>query len=106
MMEIGTVWPNIVTGVVVAACALLVTKIVNGAVKKLDNIATKDFVTSSLVLHGTQLKSEISDMFVKASIQQVVNQDLQTRMRLMEGWMGERMRMAAGMSEENREKEK
>lgn len=94
-------WPQIGAAAVVSVCSAIVTLVVKGAAKKLENVATKDFVTSSLLTHGAQLKGEIGEMFVKASSQALVNADVEARIRRVESAFGVKLR---GFGEEIKEK--
>lgn len=81
-------WPQVLTGVIVSICSAIVVLIVQRTSKKLENIATKDFVRDSLVTHGLQLEQKIGEMFVRSNFQQVVNADIEGRMRRVEEAFG------------------
>jgi len=79
---------QIIETCIVATCSIIVTTIVNRAAKALNNVATKDFVSSALGTQAAQLKAEIGDMFVKASTQAIVNADIEARVRRVEAAFG------------------
>lgn len=85
-------WPQVITGIVVSICSAIVTMLVQKATKKLENVATKDFVSEQLSSHGDKLKTEIGDMFVRASTQSVFNSDVEARLRRVEDAFGVRLR--------------
>lgn len=88
LAEIPISTPQIIETCIVAICSTAVTMIVNRAAKVMNNVATKEFVTGALANHGAQLKSEIGDMFVRASTQNVVNADIEARVRRVEAAFG------------------
>ncbi len=85
---VAEIWPQVVAAGVVSVCSAIVTLIINSAAKSLKNVATKEFVTQALVTHGSNLKIEIGDMFVKASAQAIVNADVEARIRRVEQAFG------------------
>lgn len=89
--------PTIISGSVVGACSLFIAYLAKKISLSVGNLATKDFVTASLLSHGVVLKAEIGDMFVKSSNQQIVNTDIELRIRHIE--------QAFGIKLENRLKE-
>lgn len=88
MLPVSDMWPQIVTAVAVSTCSAIVTLLVQKTSKKLENVATKDFVTGQLAWHGEQLEKKIGDMFVKSSTQGIVNADVEARIRRVEHAFG------------------
>lgn len=91
--------PQIIQTCIVATCSVVVTALVNRATKMLNNVATKEFVTTALGAHGIQLKSEIGDMFVKASSQALVNADVEARVRRVEAAFGVKLQQIVNANE-------
>ncbi len=86
--------PQIITGVVVSVCCLLVTFFVNQGMKKLDNIATKDYVRNELVEQSRQL----GEMFVNATTQNQVNATMEQRLRYVEDQIWSRFERMLAMA--------
>jgi hypothetical protein len=80
--------PQVVTGVIVSVCSISVTWIAQAAAKKLGNVATKEFVVETLKDHEERMLVNVSNMFVKSSLQNVVNSDIEARMRRVESDFG------------------
>lgn len=87
-LPVPDMWPQIVTAIAVSTCSAIVTILVQKTTKKLENVATKDFVTGQLSWHGEQLEKRIGEMFVRASTQQIVNADVEARVRRVETAFG------------------
>lgn len=87
-MMIDNVWPQVGAAAIVSICTGIVTFAVKRATKMLENVATKEFVTVSLATHGTLLKTEIGEMFVRSSSQSLVNADVEARIRRVENAFG------------------
>lgn len=84
----GELWPQVIAAAVVSVCSGAVTLTVKTAAKKLENVATKDFVTNLITTNTTQLKMEIGEMFVRANAQALVNADVEARVRRVEEAFG------------------
>jgi Tfp pilus assembly protein PilN len=78
------IWPQIWAAVVVSLCSALVTWMVQRAAKRLENVATKDFVSQAMVEHTTLLKLELVKMFVERDTQKAHNETVEHRLRLLE----------------------
>ena len=72
--------PQILTGIFVAICCLIVTGTIKTAAKKLENIATKDYVREELAEQSRQL----GDIFVNAISQNHVNSVIDNRLKYLE----------------------
>lgn len=60
------------------------TLVVQRTAKKLENVATKEFVNAAMEAHETRMRQ----MFVDSSLQNVTNADVEFRMRRIEAAVG------------------
>ncbi len=75
-------WATIIPGIIVSCGTLLVVWLVRTGVRSIkETVATKEFVTDSLKVHGDALMGRIGEMFVRTSNQNQVNADVENRLR-------------------------
>jgi len=84
LTHVSMIWPQILSAVFLTICGAIVTVTVQRTARKLDNIATKDFVADAIGRHEMRMRQ----MFVDATMQQVTNADVEFRMRRIEAALG------------------
>lgn len=92
MQMTPTMWSQVASAAIVALCSSLVTLMVRTAAKRLENVATKDFVDARLTEHTALVMDRISNEFLKSSAQAIVNADIEARMRRVETAFGVKLR--------------